>query len=346
MIRLPDIYRSDAEGHYSADIYRTNLAVVEALIKDVASVTSLPVDERRVGTDLNGDGELSVVTEILRSSGYQGGAKGYFADASLYPQGTEFLHTVRYVGIGDDGQIQVSTRMKEVRYLKKWVAMPRQVYAREYQLEQYEKDLAHLPQYKSVGDYGLDNDFGWSVQGFIEDVDGNLRTASYEENLFCMGCHASIGSTIDKTFAFPRKVDGAAGWGYINLKGMPDAPNKGEAKGEIVTYFDRAGGGGEFRNNDEIVARWFDHAGTKVDPDKIARARDVYDLITPSRERALMLNKAYMTIVREQDFIFGRDATWIPPENVLDYVDMATAPTLPADKYVEWDIRLDWPNNH
>ncbi len=87
--------------------------------------------------------------------------------------------------------------------------------------------------------------------------------------MFCMGCHGSIGATIDKTFSFPRKVDGAAGWGYIDLKGMQDAPNMGETKGEIATYFERVGGGGEFRSNQEMWERWFNEDGTV----------DIYDLV-------------------------------------------------------------------
>jgi len=31
-----------------------------------------------------------------------------------------------------------------------------------------------------------------------------------------------------------------------------------------------------------------------------------------------------------------------PPVNVYDFVDNETAPVLPAEKYVAWDIRLDW----
>ncbi|MFW1676195.1 hypothetical protein ACFVYJ_00235 [Pontibacter sp. JAM-7] len=342
MIRLAEPYRTDAKGLPSLDVYRANLALVEANLKGLARISSLPVDERVLASDLNGDNQLSVVTEILAANDYQGAANGYFKDTSLYPQGTEFLHTVRYLGITDNGEITVSKRMKEVRYLKKWVGMRKDNYAREYESEIFEKELGHLPQYKSVGDYGLDNDFGWSVQGFIEDVNGELRVASYEENLFCMGCHSSIGATIDKTFSFPRKVDGAKGWGYINLKGMPDAPNMGELKGEIITYLERVGGGGEFRSNPEMQQRWFDQSGTRLDAAKIAQARDVYDLIVPSIPRALELNKAYKVIVTEQDFMFGRDATVSPPDNVFEKIDMQTAPTLPDEKFYRWDIRLDW----
>src|SRR5690606_2189777 len=126
-----------------------------------------------------------------------------------------------------------------------------------------------------------------------------------EENLACMGCHSSLGSTIDNTFSFARKVDGAAGWGYIDLRGMPDAPNRGESRGEIATYLERAGGGSELRNNAEMEERWFTEG--RPDPTKLAAAKDVYDLITPSPRRALELNKAYRVIVEDQDFIYGRD---------------------------------------
>ncbi|MGV6807054.1 MAG: hypothetical protein ACWA5K_04030, partial [bacterium] len=137
-------------------------------------------------------------------------------------------------------------------------------------------------------DQGLYNGSGWMVLGFIEDAQGNLRQQSLEEQYYCMGCHGSIGSTLDQTFAFPRKLLGKSGWGYINLKGMSDAPNLGETQGEIHTYLQRVGGGDEFRQNQEMLQRWFDSEGN-VDASKLA-AKDVYQLITPSRERALALN--------------------------------------------------------
>jgi hypothetical protein len=55
---------------------------------------------------------------------------------------------------------------------------------------------------------GLLNDFGWQLQGFIEDAEGRLRLQTQEEHLFCMGCHSNIGVTVDQTFSFPRKVPG------------------------------------------------------------------------------------------------------------------------------------------
>jgi hypothetical protein len=157
-----------------------------------------------------------------------------------------------------------------------------------------------------------------------------------------MGCHAAVGSTIDQTFALARKVSGAEGWGYINIKGMVDAPNIGETRGEILNYLARAGGGSEFRENPEMLARWFQQNGM-VDEEKVSAA-DVYELITPSAERALQLNKAYTHIVRNQSYIYGRDATWVPVNNVFKSVDETTPILHNEHRYYGWDIRLDWSN--
>lgn len=342
MIRLPEVFRTTDDGEYSRDVYKANLAIVEANVKGLASITTTPINERQVGVDLNEDGSLRTIETVSVVNTYVGAAAPEFLDTYLYPEGTEFLHTVRYIGINDDGSIGSSTRMKEVRYMRKAVAYRKSVYARGYQLESFSKDAGNMPRYISLADAGLDNGFGWALQGFIEDAHGRLRSLTREENLFCMGCHTSVGSTIDKTFSFPRKVDGREGWGYIDLRGMPDAPNRGETIGEIATYLERAGGGGEFRSNSEMFDRWFDDDGN-ADQAQIARAADVYELIVPTAGRALELNKAYRAIVAEQDYIFGRDATVTPPGNVYDYVDNETAPVLPADRFFPWDIRLDWP---
>lgn len=342
MIRLPEIFRSDKQGKSSLEIYKANLAILEAKIKGVDRIGSLPVDEAAVGKDLDGDGTLGRAVEIRKVDTWVGGAEGAHLEAHLYPEGTEFLHTVRYVGVAEDGHIGPSTRMKEVRYSKKAKAYSKPMYARKYELEAMEKERGNLPAYYDLGHHGLDNGNGWALHGFIEDRKGRLRAMTYEENFSCMGCHNSVGSTIDKTFAFPRKMDGGKGWGYIDLKGMPDAPNQGESVGEIATYLARAGGGSEFRNNDEMSEKWFRPDGT-LDHGKLKSAKDVYDLITPSKERALALNKAYRTIVEDQDFIFGKDPVLTPPVNVYDKIDNGNTPTLPPERIFKWNIVLDWP---
>jgi len=89
-----------------------------------------------------------------------------------------------------------------------------------------------------------------------------------------------------------------------------------------------------------MLARWFGADG-QVKAEKV-RGKSVYELITPSRDRALMLGKAYSEIVREQSFVYGRDVTVTPPVNVHAEIDEATAPTLPRHLSFGHDIRLDW----
>jgi hypothetical protein len=91
-----------------------------------------------------------------------------------------------------------------------------------------------------------------------------------------------------------------------------------------------------------MAAKWFKPDGT-LDREKIATAKDVYELITPSKERALALNKAYRTIVQDQDFIHGKDALLVPPTNVYDKIDNENTPTLPPERVFKWNILLDWP---
>lgn len=343
MIKLAKPFRENSAGQYVEDIYLANLAIVEANIKGLNKISSFPIDENLIAKDLNGDKQFSLISEITMVNQYVGAAEQYFIDQSLYPEGTEFLHSVRYLGIDKQGDIGISTRMKELRYMKKWKAYPKSSLTRYYEEEAFEKEAGNLPGYTNLGDYGFDNGMGWSIQGFMENSQGHLRVNSFEENLFCMGCHGSIGATIDKTFSFARKIEGKTGWGYINLKGMPDVPTMGEHKGEFVTYFERVGGGDEFRSNEEMLKRWFNADGS-VNYQAIA-GKDVYQLITPSRHRALQLNKAYKLLVDHQSYLYGRDSIVKPPANVHKKINNVTAKGLDKAFIYDWDIRLDWHKN-
>ena len=354
MIRLAPGFWKTRAGVDSYDVYWANLALVEANAKGLDRIDSFPIDEVAIGQDVNADGVLQTgVTEVVlatnRKTTVEGEKNFYvglageteFIEPSMYPLGTEFLHSVRYIGVDGDGNISVARRMKELRYMRRF-DRPRLFNAELlYQEEAFEKELGSLPTFLNHGHSGLAKYFGWQVVGFIEAYDGRLRMNTYEENAFCMGCHSAVGATIDKTFRFPRKVDGVAGWGYINLRGMRDVPNRGESLEEVATYFNRVGGGSEFRSNPELESRFY-HADGSVNTIAVASAKDVYELITPSRERALALNKAYKVIVEDQDFIFGRDATAVPPPRVLPVVDNDTSPTLAPEFQFDWNIVLDW----
>ena len=90
-----------------------------------------------------------------------------------------------------------------------------------------------------------------------------------------------------------------------------------------------------------MLQRFFDAAG-QVNTAAVAAAPDVYTLVTPSRRRALDLDKAYVHIVRHQSFIVGRDASIAPVTNVLRTVDDTSVPLEEERRFFGWDIRLDW----
>lgn len=342
LIKLPEKFRQTDAGDYSEDLYLLNLSIAEMAIKDIAEISIPEMDENELGLDLDNNGLMGLTTTLIKPEFYLGQAADTEVVKMLYPEGTSFLHTVRYIGVNEDSEeIYVPGRMKEVRYMNKHTFYPAEHLASKYINEEMEKDDGLLPNYTSDGEDGINNGFGWHVIGYIENAEGELRVQNYEENLFCMGCHTAIGATIDQTFAFPRKVTGAEGWGYIEIKGQIDAPNVNESRGEIETYLDRVGGGSEFRNNEEMQARFFQADGS-LNQEAVDAAEDVYDIIAPTKERALELNKAFKVIVEAQDYIHGRDATVVPPENVFDEVDPETVPIQDEEKRYQWDIRLNW----
>lgn len=338
LIRLPAAFRN-ANGTTSRDAYMANLALLEIAFQDLEQTSVPAIDEAAIGVDLDGDGTLTTAETVLRRDTYVGDASAAPLNRMRYPQGTEFAHSVRYVGVEGE-EITTPHRMKELRYMRKTVDFGLPEIRTLYDNEHQEKIDENLPRYIDVGDAGMDTGYGWLMLGFIESADGTLRPQTNEEQFFCKGCHSTMGGNIDQTWAFPRKVTGAEGWGYLDYRALSDAPNIGGEDGEILTYLRRAGGADEFRSNTEALARWFNADGT-VKADEV-RAASVYDLITPSPERALMLNKAYRVLVAEQSFLFGRDATVTPPVNVHAEIDSATAPTLPPEKRFAHDIRLDW----
>lgn len=347
LIRLAKPFRQTAEGNYSRTVYRFNLAIVEATLKNLTTISVNSLDERLIGIDMNGDSKLGMVTSINRPTHYVGAASSVPIETFLYPLYTEFLHSVRYIGVDENGSIYNAPHMKELRYMikvrsyeDKSLPMTKVLLAKIYDDEYQEKiEGNNIPNFPSLGEKGLDNKMGWWLQAFIEDKDGALRPQEYEETFFCMGCHTNLGSTLDQTFAFGRKIDGASGWGYINLHGMKDAPNMGESEGEIATYLKRVGGGNEFRAQNDVVDNFF--TAGELDETKLNSAKDVYEMITPSRANALRMSKSYRVIVQHQSFKDGRDGNYQAEPNVYQSVNDMT-PTLPKELQHKWDIRLDW----
>lgn len=315
-IRLPAKFRE------TPALYRLNLSLVEAAIAIEDPATRRidraiePVDERLLGFDLDGDDALRDGTTRLRRlpPHYAGAAADTPLVAHAYPHHTEFLHSVRY--LDPDAPTLMATRMKELRYMRKVIDHDDYGRRRAYEDEAEDKAAGTLPVYQGDPEVGYVTPWGWQLQGYIEDARGALRVQTEEEHRFCMGCHGHLGVTIDQTFSFARKVPGAGGWRHQDLRGLVDRPQVGHAEPELVTYFARVRGGDETRSNDELLARFFvDGAPT----DEIRRAATDKDLawaLSPSRARALALDKAYLAIVREQAFANGRDATLAPATRV------------------------------
>ena len=337
LIRLAEPYRQNASGGTDLAVYKINLAIVEALITR-RNVPIEATDETRYGVDLDRDGSLGTATQVTydwapldgRDMSYVGAAKALQEKgqaplaAGLYPLGTEFLHTVRYIDIDDaTGEVKMAPHMKEVRYMVKtrW-----QTYA--------DREEGHLAEAKERADFpdriamffgdlehGISNGTGWRLQAFIEAADGSLRPQTFEETVFCMGCHGGIGVTDDDVFAFSRKLGAKAhngGWYHWTQKGLRGVPDPVRADGEreFAYYLKNNGAGDEFRNNREIIEKFFDAAGAPRPEMLDALKDDVAVLLYPSAERAMTLNKAYRLVVREQSFARGRDAVVAPPKNV------------------------------
>jgi hypothetical protein len=168
---------------------------------------------------------------------------------------------------------------------------------------------------------GVSNDQGWVYQGFIEDADGELRPQTYEETVYCVGCHSGIGASTDGILAFPRKLSADAfrhgwyHWSQRGLSGIPE-PVRSDGKYEYTHYLQQNEAGDEFRANPEVLERFFDTSG-QLKPDRIeALHQNIGTLLDPSRQRALMLDKVYKLIVEQQSYIYGRDATVTALEEV------------------------------
>ncbi|RAP42935.1 hypothetical protein BYZ73_01780 [Rhodovulum viride] len=331
MIRLPEAYRQDAGGRDDRAIYALNLAIVEALIQR-ADVPVAPVDEAALGVDLDRDGALGTATRVAFAFAplegitmhWVGRAGTLPADeaplaAGLYPLGTEFLHSVRYLDPNPAG-VGMAPRMKELRYMRKtrWLTYFDRMDGALAEAKERHDFPDRISLFFGDAEHGISNGTGWRLQGFIEDREGALRPQSFEETVFCMGCHGGIGVNDDDTLAFPRKLGAEAfqgGWYHWTQKGLAGTPDltRADGEGDYVHYLRTNGAGDEFRSNDELIRAWLKDG--ELPEAAAARIRDdIAPLILPSPERALALDVAYREIVRDQSFALGRDATVTPQD--------------------------------
>jgi hypothetical protein len=341
LIRLPEVLRQDTNGQFDLETYQVNLAIVEALLKRKDVILTTAYQEQ--GVDLDKDGNaFGVATQVTYDwAPTQGKTMSYVGRgavarqegnlhlaAGLFPEGTEFLHSVRYLDIDSQDQIQMSARMKELRYARKtsWFSYSKlQDYAHN-EIKEKNDFPDRLKEVIGNVEEGVSNRIGWIYQGFIEDAKGDLRPQTFEENVFCVGCHGGIGATEDTIFSFHRKFGAdqfQGGWYHWSQKGLEHQPEPIRSDGhyEYTYYLQQNQAGDEFRTNNEIMERFFDSNGQLKNAQIEQLHENVAHLLFPSRERALILNKAYRVIVMDQDFINGRDATVTPPRNVHESVE-------------------------
>lgn len=344
LIRLPEVFREDRNGEENLTIYKVNLAIVESLIKE-EDIALEQVDEKALGIDLDQDGRLGISTKVkfrwlqpsydVKRKKLKNFSMQYVGRANkllqsneqliapgLYPKGTEFLHTIRYIDIDESKTtIKMAARMKELRYAKKthwnsYAQMQNAVISEIKERDQFPDRLRNI-----VGntEEGLGTGLGWTYQGFIEDAAGDLRPQNYEETQFCIGCHSGIGAITDSTFAYPRKFEKNSWYHWsqrINgLKGIPELRTR-DGRGEYRLYLEVNHAGDEFRANEEVMKKFFDDNGVLIAEEAEKIKEDISYLLYPSAKRALELNKVYKVIVDEQSYIYGRDAHVKPVKNV------------------------------
>lgn len=315
-VKLPEAMRRDGAGQLSRGVERANFAILEAAITaDAAAVDASvrdvePIDERAAGLDLDRDGQLATATRVVGlPATYAGGGAGEAVKAQLYPVGVELMHSLRY--LDPDAPGGSALRMKELRYARKDATVEGRARAMVYADAEYGEG----PRFTGDPLIGVSNGFGWRLQGWIEDEGGWLRLQTEEEHQFCMGCHSGLGVTVDHTFSFARKVPGAAGWRVQDPRGIADVPEVGHDEAEYAGFLARVGGGDELRDNPEIIAAFLPDGA--LDAKRAAALRgDITTLVLPSRDRALALNRAYLTNVLEQSYVWGRDAVDAPAQHV------------------------------
>jgi len=341
LIRLDTLFTQDENNTFDKEVYKLNLAIVEALVKQKEITFDFPVDERTYGVDINANGiadTSNIISPKVRS--YVGLAKWYLKAEKihlapgLFPENTEFLHSVRYLDWDEKKDlIKLSARMKELRYAKKttWKTygeIQRAAQSEFWEAQALESLEARIALFRGNYEEGLRNEIGWKYQGFIEDKAGGLRPQTHEETISCMGCHSHLGATTDSTFAFARKFEGVHkdqndhGWNHWSQKGLkgmnePKVEYKKYGKQyEYSFYLHNNHSGNEFRNNDEVKEIFFDSNGSINESMIDALHDDISLLLFPSQRRALKLNKAYKVIVEEQSFMYGRESNVKVMENV------------------------------
>lgn len=366
LIRLPEAFRT-AGNELDLSVYKINLAVLEALFKQ-RDVPIDPVDESIYGVDLDKNGVLGTATRVVYDwAPLQGRLMSYVGDAkkllelgtlhlaaNLYPEGTEFLNTLRYIDVNDAGEPVMADRFKEIRYAvkTKWLTYSELENLALDEIKERDDfpDRLRLP----IGNIetGISNGKGWALSGFIEDPQGDLRPQNFEELTYCIGCHGGVGNTADSTYAFSRKLDAASHqngwyhWSQKGLKGINEPKVEIEKAGlqyEYAFYLMYNRGAHALRSNDEAQSVFFDEQGYLRKEMAAKLHDDISLLLLPTAERSMALNKAYKLIVEEQSYTLGREPLLAKAENVHDQIELSAIDTQIKEPAIISVQATEWP---
>lgn len=360
LVRLPPPFRNAASGAPDLAVYALNLAILEAIVKQ-EDVPIPATDERTFGVDLDGDGRIARAARVhfrfdragKTTLSWVGAARAELAAGRTqlapgsYPEGSELLHSVRYLDVAPDGSVNLAARLKELRYARKLAYLDdsasEQVALAEVQERKLQPDVYRALSIDAVK--GAYTHLGWRYHALIENADGSLRAQTRDELAACVGCHTGLGVTTDGTFALARKLPSTAfqggwyHWSQHRLAHLPE-PKRADGHAEYAEYLTQNGAGDELRANDEIMARFFDARGEPL-PARLAElSRDIAVLLWPSAPRALALDKAYRLLVREQSFERGRDVTLAPAVNVHHEVTRGEPTGVSTPLRARWERRV------
>jgi hypothetical protein len=183
---------------------------------------------------------------------------------------------------------------------------------------------------------GIYNKKGWIYSAFIEDQDGRLRVQTKEEMLSCMGCHTSLGATVDSSFAFFRKFENSSfqhGWFHWSQKSLKDTIEPKNHPYSLYLKTNRFGD--EFRDNSEVFDKFFQSDLSLKKSALEDLERDISFYLLPSKQRAIYLNKAYKVIVDEQSYIYGKTPHIKPIKTIYKEIE--------SNLETEIDIPIKYP---
>lgn len=203
-IRLPKPFMTK-DGKIDMETYKKNLDLLERNIK------------------------MDIEAGDATAANYLGDAAKIAVQKGFYPVGTEFAHPLHYVDLNADAQSGKtldgvknnaaddyefpgtrSKRVKEIRYMYKW----KEVTLDDIDDPEIEDTFDRLAGKEWQG--WIDNKAGWIISAYTENRKGELRPQTTEELLQCLGCHSSVGNTIDAVWSFQRKLPGNLGWQEMN----------------------------------------------------------------------------------------------------------------------------------